>query len=93
MQQFGHVHVYGTDWEAFDYKSATKECVCFHSVLKWGKRWADLKPELLPKRTSVKAAKKRDVLALLGAIGVSDVVRAFYDDALYQVTDNDEDAE
>lgn len=45
----------------------------------------------------MKAAKKRNVLALLGAIGVSDVVRAFYDDALYQVTDNaghsDEDAE
>ncbi|ROL49880.1 hypothetical protein DPX16_1247 [Anabarilius grahami] len=62
-----------------------------------GKRWADLKPELLPKLTSVKATKKRDVLALLGAIGVSDVARAFYDDALYQVTDNtghsDEDEE
>ncbi len=128
LQQFGHVHVYGTDWEAFDYRSATKECVkaqksfkisearmldlstnkvglktayngefCFHSALKRGKRWAHLKPELLPKWTSVKAAKKRDVLALLGAIGVSDEVRAFYDDALYQVTDNaghsDEDAE
>jgi hypothetical protein len=56
-----------------------------------------LKPALLPKQTSVKGAKKCDVLALLGAIGVSDVVRAFYDDALYQVTDNagqsDEDAE
>jgi len=31
---------------------------CFHSVLKRGKRWADVKPELLPKQTSVKAAKK-----------------------------------
>ena len=61
---------------------------CFHSVLKRGKRWADLKPEVLPKQSTVKAAKKKDVLALLGAIGVSDAVRAFYDDALYQVTDN-----
>lgn len=126
LQQFGPVHVYGTDWEAFDYRSTTADCVkaqrsfkiseacmldlstnkvgfktayngeyCFHGVLKQGKSWADLKPELLPKQTSVKSAKKHDVLALLGAIGVSDV--AFYEDALYQVTDDagqsDEDAE
>ena len=95
LQQFGNVHIYGTDWKAFDYRSATKVCVksqrsfkisearmldlstnkvglkmayngehCFHSVLKRGKRWADLKPALLPKQTSVKGAKKCDVLAL-----------------------------
>ena len=37
------------------------------------------------------------MLALLGAMGVSDVVRAFYEDALYQVSEDagqsDEDAE
>lgn len=102
LQQFGHVHLYGTDWKGFDFKSATKACVksqksfkisearmldlstnkvgvktsyngeySFYRVLKRGKRWADLKPEVIPKQTSVKAAKRRDVLALLGAIGTS----------------------
>lgn len=79
----GHIHVYGTNWEVFDCRSATADCVkaqrsskisaarmldlstnkvgfktayngeyCFCGVLKWGKWWADLKPELLPKQTS-----------------------------------------
>lgn len=95
--------MYGTDWQAFDYRCASKECVkaqqsfkisearmlhlstnqvgfkaayngeyCFHSVLKRGMRWADLKPAMLPKQTTVKGAKKCDVLALLVEIGVSD---------------------
>ncbi|XP_062400148.1 uncharacterized protein LOC134089720 [Sardina pilchardus] len=65
----------------------------YYSVLKRGKRWADLKPEVIAKQTSVKAAKKRDVLGL----GVLDEVRAFYGEVLYEVADNngqsDEDAE
>ncbi|KAK0154977.1 hypothetical protein N1851_002695 [Merluccius polli] len=99
LKQFGHVHVYGTDWKGLDFKSATKACVkaqksfkisearmldlstnkvgvktsyngeySFYSVLKRGKCWANLKPEVIPKQTSVKAAKKHDVLALLEAI-------------------------
>lgn len=90
LQQFGNVHVYGTDWEAYDYRAVTKHCVkaqksfkisearmldlstnkmgvkttyngeyCFHSVLKRVNWWADLKPEVLPMQSSVKAAKKR----------------------------------
>lgn len=27
LQQFGHVHVYVTDWEAFDYRSVRKDYV------------------------------------------------------------------
>ncbi|XP_034047172.1 uncharacterized protein LOC117528648 [Thalassophryne amazonica] len=128
LQQFGNVYIYGTDWKAFDYRSATKECVkaqrsfkisdarmldlstnkvgfktvyngeyCFHSVLKRSKRWADLKPAILPKQSTVKVSKKHDVLALLEAIGVSDGVRAFYNEALSEVNENayqsDEDAQ
>ncbi|XP_056098814.1 uncharacterized protein LOC130077555 [Rhinichthys klamathensis goyatoka] len=128
LQQFGNVYIYGTDWKAFDYKSATKECVkaqrsfkisearmldlstnkvgikvayngeyCFHSVLKRGKRWADLKPAILESQTTVKKAKKQDVVALLKAIGVSEAVSAFYSDALSDVNENahqsDEDPE
>lgn len=128
LQQFGNVYIYGTDWKAFDYKSATKECVktqrslkisearmldfstnkvgmkstyngeyCFHSVLKRGKRWTDLKPAILSNQTTVKGAKKQDVLVLLKAIGVSEAVNACYNDALSEVSENahqsDEDPE
>ncbi|KAK5853343.1 hypothetical protein PBY51_007136 [Eleginops maclovinus] len=128
LQQFGNVYVYGTDWKAFDYKSATKECVkaqrsfkisearmldlstnkvgmkvayngeyCFHSAPKRGKRWADLKPAILASQTTVKEAKKKDVVALLKAIGVSEAVSAFYSAALSDVNENahqsDEDPE
>ena len=108
LRNFGNVYIYGEDWEAYDYKSASNKCLkaqrtfkisearmldlstnkvgfkpvfnaeyCFHSVLKRGKTWADLKPALLPKHITVKNVKKLDVLALLREIVVSDEVQAF----------------
>ncbi|CAL9702359.1 unnamed protein product [Knipowitschia caucasica] len=58
---------------------------CIHSVLKRGKTWASFKPGQLANESTVKEAKRRDVLNLLREIGASDGVRAFYSDALSQV--------
>jgi len=122
LRSHGNVHVYGQDWEAYDFKTETQAFVksqksfklsearmlefrkeklgfkavysgeyCYHSVLKRGKKWANFKPSQLPKESTVKEAKRKDVLNLLSAIGVSDNVHAFYDDALSQSQMNEVD--
>ncbi|CAL9701146.1 unnamed protein product [Knipowitschia caucasica] len=55
---------------------------CYHSLLKRGKRWETFKPALAQRVNCVKAAKKADVLKLLGELGVGDAVTTFYTDAL-----------
>ncbi|KAK0140925.1 Bifunctional epoxide hydrolase 2 [Merluccius polli] len=99
LKQFGHVHVYGTDWKGLDFKSATKACVksqksfkisearmldlstnkvgvktcyngeySFYSVLKRGKCWANLKPEVLylaEDEEGVQAAEAEGMKAIL----------------------------
>ncbi|KAK1889032.1 Phosphoribosyl-AMP cyclohydrolase [Dissostichus eleginoides] len=123
LRSHGNVHVYGQDWEAYDFKTETQAFVksqksfklsearmlefrkeklgfkavysgeyCYHSVLKRGK-WANFKPSQVPKESTVKEAKRKDVLNLLSEIGVSDNVRAFYDDALSQSQMNDVDCD
>lgn len=64
---------------------------CYHSVLKRGQNWANFKPSQLPNVSTVKDAKRKDVLNLLAEIGASDTVRAFYDGALI-VNDADRDS-
>ncbi len=48
------------------------------NTAKRGKKWANFKPSQLPNESTVKDAKRKDVLNLLSEIGVS----AFDDNAL-----------
>lgn len=122
LRNHGHVHVYGQDWQAYDFKKAAQVFVkpqksfklsdarmlelrndklgfktvynsdfCYHSVLKRGQNWENFKPSQLPNVSTVKDAKRKDVLNLLAEIGASDTVRAFYDGALI-VNDADRDS-
>ncbi len=51
----------------------------------------NFKPSQLTNESTVKDAKRQDVLNLLSEIGVSANVRAFYDNALSQSQTNDVD--
>ena len=69
---------------------------CRHSVLKRGKRWSDFKLNELADQSTVTMAKKKDVQNLLEAIGVSDEVATFYEEALNSIegterNDSDDD--
>lgn len=73
------------------FKAVYNSEYCYHSILKRGKKWANFKPSQLPNESTVKDAKRKDVLNLLSEIGVSANVRAFYDNALSQSQTNDVD--
>lgn len=70
------------------FKTAYNSEYCYHSVLKPGKKWPKFKPSHLPNVSTVKEAKRKDVLALLAEIGASDNVRAFSDDAVSHINDD-----
>ena len=63
---------------------------CFHSVLKRGKRWVDLKPAQLTMVSTVKE-EKRYVENLLAVIGAPDYIIDFYNNALAGAADNSVD--
>ncbi len=73
------------------FKAVYNSEYCFHSILKRGKKWANFKPSQLPNESTVKDAKRKDVLNLLSEIGVSANVRAFDDNALSQSQTNNVD--
>ena len=65
-------------------------------MLKRGKRWSDFKLNELADQSTVTMAKKKDVQNLLEAIGVSDEVATFYEEALNSIegterNDSDDD--
>ena len=64
------------------FKSSYHGEFCNHPILKRGKKWDQFKPSELPMISTVKAAKKTDVLSLLDGVGASEEVRAYYVDAL-----------
>lgn len=68
--------------DSIDMKTSYNGEFCRHSILKRGKRWDQFSPSVLPLTNTVKAAKKKDVLALLDPIGASPAVREFYEAAL-----------
>ena len=94
LRKHGNVNLYGEDWVASDFKSATQAFVktqrpfkmtyaasyWYHSILKRGKRWGDYKPNPLPMVSTVKDAKKHDAEALLNAIGAPVNVKTFYNE-------------
>ncbi len=73
------------------FKAVYNSEYCYHSIMKRGKKWANFKPSQLTNESTVKDAKRKDVLNLLSEIGVSANVRAFYDNALSQSQTNDVD--
>ena len=120
LSNHGIVHVYGQDWQASDYRSATAQhtkgqqsfrisdarvieisgdAVCLkdtyhgdtvsHNVLKRGKNWGTFRPGPLADQSTVSLAKKTDVMKLLSAMGASDAVTAFYENALADNVSND----
>lgn len=80
-------------------KTAFNGDFCQHAILKRGKNWAQFKPANLPLVSTVKRAKKKDVLSLLEGIGADDTVCAFYTDALAlpttstEIVDSDSDSD
>ena len=65
----------------------------YYTILRKGKRWTDFKVEILPKQSTVTAAKKADVLSLIDSIGVNDMIRSFYDEALQDIGQNSGDTD
>lgn len=58
-----------------------------HTLLKRGNNWGQYKADPLPKMTTVKAVKKKDIISLLKAIGAPANVEAFYNHALAVTSD------
>ena len=72
------------DGDKVGFKAAFEGDFCYHSVLKKGKTWETFKPVVSPMVNCVKLSKKKDVLELIGEIGVSEHVRIFYQQSLGQ---------
>ena len=74
--------VINIDGDGIKMKTAYNGEFCTHGVLKRGRNWTSFSPALLPLMSTVKPAKKKDVLALVNAIGASPAVRVYYEEAL-----------
>ena len=123
LRKHGNLHVYGEDWQSFDFKAATaalckaqrsfkisEEKVisldgnnilfkqsyngvgCVHSLLKKGKKWLNLQPDLLPTQNKVTKAKK-DVIKLLELISAPPNIFDFYSAILLKGGYEDDDAD
>ena len=61
----------------------------YHSLLKRGRKWSTYCPNIGEMVNCIKPAKKRDVMKLLDAIGVSDSAKTFYIEACKDVNERD----
>ena len=73
------------------FKSSYNAGGCVHSILKKGKKWSNLQPDVIGIQSQVTTAKKKDVMKLLELISAPNDIVDFYNSIEIKLGQNEED--